>query len=130
MVETNVMDMVATPAPQAELQSGDEQPTNEGVDSTNPCFRFCKRFGSLYYRIIASWPRTSALTFGVVVPLFLLIAVSVFFGECMMSIYMKIYKNTDTRLHLFTTNNFFATYYLIICYVRILLGSTRRSRRD
>ena len=73
-------------APQAQVPPEDELPvSDENVGSDRnlekKCIKFGRTVGGFYHRAIAAWPRTSALTFGVVVPLFLLIAVSVFFGE-------------------------------------------------
>ena len=68
-------------APQAdELPVSDE---NVGSDRNleKKCIKFGRTVGGFYHRAIACWPRTSALAFGVVMPLFLLIALSVFFGE-------------------------------------------------
>eukprot|EP00984_Skeletonema_dohrnii_P010789 scaffold4233_cov142-Skeletonema_dohrnii-CCMP3373.AAC.32 len=73
-------------APQAQVPpEEDELPaSDEDVGSDRNlekrCIKFGRSVGGFYHRAIAAWPRTSALTFGVVVPLFLLIAVSVFFG--------------------------------------------------
>mmetsp|Transcript_13012 Transcript_13012/g.22196 ORF Transcript_13012/g.22196 Transcript_13012/m.22196 type:complete len:681 (-) Transcript_13012:107-2149(-) len=73
-------------APQAQVPpEEDELPvSDENVGSDRnlekKCIKFGTSVGGFYHRAIAAWPRTSALTFGVVVPLLLLIAVSVFFG--------------------------------------------------
>lgn len=60
----------------------DDRNLNEDGGAKTKAFMKCfKLFGGFYHRAIAAWPRTSALAFGVVLPLFLLIALSVFFGE-------------------------------------------------
>jgi hypothetical protein len=60
----------------------EEEEEEEEEEETTKCTRLCERIGlKCCCRLVTKWPRTSALTFGVVVPLFFLIAVSVFFGK-------------------------------------------------
>jgi hypothetical protein len=59
-----------------QLEDSEENDANDGC-----CLRMCKgRWCSCCGKCIASWPRTFALFFGVVFPLWLLIALSIFFG--------------------------------------------------
>ena len=52
------------------------------VEQETTCTKCCKSIGlGCCCRIFAAWPRSSAILFGVVMPLFLLIAVSVFLGH-------------------------------------------------
>ena len=77
-------------APQAQLPSEDERDEDvdpfsnadrEEEEETTKCTRCCSRKTGCCCRLIMAWPRVSALTFGVVLPLFALIAMSLFFGK-------------------------------------------------
>jgi hypothetical protein len=59
-----------------QLEDNEENDANDGC-----CLRMCKgRWCSCCGKCIASWPRTFAIFFGVIFPLWLLIIVSVFLG--------------------------------------------------
>lgn len=64
-----------------EVSTDDRNLNKDGGAKTKAFFKCFRLVGGFYHRAIAAWPRTSALAFGVVLPLFLLIALSVFFGE-------------------------------------------------
>jgi hypothetical protein len=62
-----------------QLEDNEENDANDGC-----CLRMCKgRWCSCCGKCIARWPRTFAVFFGVIFPLWLLIALSVFFGYCL-----------------------------------------------
>ena len=71
--------------PEDELLVRDEDASsdnlNDNVEEEKKLMKYVRRIGGFYHRAIDAWPRTSALTFGVVLPLFFLIAMSALFGE-------------------------------------------------
>ena len=71
--------------PEDELLVRDEDASsdnlNDNVEEEKKFMKCVRRIGGFYHRAIDAWPRTSALTFGVVLPLFFLIAMSALFGE-------------------------------------------------
>ena len=74
--------------PEDELLVRDEDASSDNlndddddVEEEKTFMKCVRRIGGFYHRAIDAWPRTSALTFGVVLPLFFLIAMSALFGE-------------------------------------------------
>ena len=72
--------------PEDELVVRDEDASDynlndDDVEEEKRFMKCIRRIGGFYHRAIDAWPRTSALTFGVVLPLFFLIAMSALFGE-------------------------------------------------
>jgi hypothetical protein len=61
--------------------SSDNLNDDDDVEEEKKFMKCVRRIGGFYHRAIDAWPRTSALTFGVVLPLFFLIAMSALFGE-------------------------------------------------
>jgi len=61
--------------------STDDRNLDDDDEEAKTYIKCFKCVGGFYHRAIDAWPRTSAIAFGVVMPLFLLIALSVLFGE-------------------------------------------------
>ncbi len=61
--------------------STDDRSLDDDDEEAKTYIKCFKCVGGFYHRAIDAWPRTSAIAFGVVMPLFLLIALSVLFGE-------------------------------------------------